>query len=147
MTDADFGVELPENSMLGQVLRHAPKADYLTSRLLLIQAYQTTFNIFDHLSNAQRVVGENPDDHHPLASIELHPAEDLIHTFRTPELLDLYIKLKIKDYTGLSWVEFMDLPREYSQMIMDRCAKELSEENKKTNQIVKNLEQNVGPPA
>jgi hypothetical protein len=69
--------------------------------MVLQDLYETEYGIYDHLT---------PYNNRPLASVALHPAEDINDGSLLEEAIRSYLNKNIKDLYGLSMTEFFDLP-------------------------------------
>lgn len=142
MNDLDFGLELPEDSLLIRVLREAKKTDHLTGRSILYQAYETTFGVFDYMAQAMTEHAQlDPDLKRPLASVALHFAEDVSSTSRLYELIRAFKDRKVYSVMGLSLTEFLDLPHDICEFILTECNKQQERDTASAQQVINDLNQ------
>jgi hypothetical protein len=140
----DFGVEIPDNSSLVRVLRNSKKMDPVSSRIVLQQAYEDTFGIFNYISQIkQEQTITDPGLKRPLSSVAMHPAEDTSAGSRIRELIKIYARLKVYQNYGLSFTELLELPVEYVDDILMECSKIYKEEEKRAVALTDTLNQSV----
>jgi hypothetical protein len=147
VTDLDFPVEIDEDSFLVNVMRSAPKTDYLTGVQYLRQAYEVTFGIHDHIQqfeNEQQ--NKNPELARPLSSVAIHHAEDLSKSSRFQYLYKRFAKLEIGQKFNVTLPQFIKLPHEHVMMLFSIAEALLEEDNKRAAEIKKQLEASQGPP-
>jgi len=106
----------------------------LQAKEVLYEAYDVTFGIFNHLKQAQ-IEKINPESHlkRPLALVALHPAE----TWAGPKTeLDRIMRgfsdNKVAEFFNLSFTEFLELPVEYTEMVMRVCKDALKRKTSET---------------
>jgi len=76
---------------------------------MLYKLYETEFGIYNHLSH-------NRDK--PLASVALHDSEDYCTESLVDDSMRTYIHRSIKEFFGLSYLEFIDLPRDIIETML-----------------------------
>lgn len=89
---------------------------------LLQEAYTQSFGIFDYVRQAvldQTAV--SPDQRRPLAQVALHPAEDYAGTSEMRAIVKRYADFKVKERYLLSLYDFLELPHEYAEYILEDC--------------------------
>lgn len=82
--------------------------DSYTTQLLLREAYETLYQIFDHEAEQAAL--------RPLAHVAMHPKEDETNYSRLYQTIRRYHKQKLKDLTGLNITQFLDQPRELVEL-------------------------------
>lgn len=107
-----------EKTVLWEVIDRFPKTSYVEGQMLLRDAYDQAFGVFDHLQ--QRINEQStsdPTNKRPLSSVAYHYPEDtegvtITATVRT------FAQLRIYERFGLSLTEFLELPHEYTQVVL-----------------------------
>lgn len=82
--------------------------DSLTGQLLLRESYEDMYGIFDHTRFSK---------HRPLALVAMHPKENPTSHSRLYNTIQRFCNSDINATTGLSLKEFLDLPREYVDLL------------------------------
>lgn len=101
---------------------------------MLREAYEISYHIFNH----DRV------DAHPWALVLDRPQENyteygtLYRTVRAFRFKEVYKRF------GLNLTEFLELPREYVELIMDICEKEMTKDSKTLANVASKLEEDFG---
>lgn len=85
--------------------------DTMAIDAILGQAYDVTYGIFDHDNNAQR----------PLASVAVHPAEDLDTGSQYRSRVKEFINKRVYEKTGLDLSSFLRLTRYEVETIFEEC--------------------------
>lgn len=88
--------------------------------------YEVHYGICNHLDR---------NNARPLASVALHPAEDINTGSFLEESIRLYISRNIKELYHLSLIEFMELPRDIVRMLCDIAGEENSRKATMMSQI------------
>jgi hypothetical protein len=146
VADLDFGLELSEDSVFAKTLRHSKKTDYISSRLLLRQAYANTFGIFDYLKQEQlELFSTDAASKRPLAMMALHPAEDHCKGSRIYELIKLFPILKIYQHYGMSLTDFLELPHDYADLILTESSNRYKKDAEQNESLINKLKRNAGP--
>lgn len=98
---------------------------YLQARELLTQVYKTVFGIYDYAAQEQKEANAiSLDQKHPLSAVEMHPAELNSGSDQEYERVTrAFVDLKMNQYFGISWNDFMALPVERVELLL-RIAKE-----------------------
>lgn len=89
-------------------------------KLLLQEKYETVFKIYDH----------DRDDAHPLALVTLHKAENTSLGSPYKKRMREYAMNGVLKYFGLSFTEFLDLPRDILEDILEASREEQRKEVK-----------------
>lgn len=76
--------------------------------IVLNESYEQSYGIFDH----------NSSNAHPLSIVSMHENERYTEGTGLYNLIARYLKHPIKDRFGLSLIEFMNLPREYTEELI-----------------------------
>jgi len=88
---------------------------------MLLWTYETMYGIYDH---------DNDPDKNPLALVTLHPKEDVSEYSELYRTINRFAIHKIHEQFGVSLVEFLNLPRDYVQLLF-RISTDTAEANQK----------------
>lgn len=72
--------------------------------------YETEYGIYNHLGSSGM---------RPLSSVAMFPSEDVNTNSRLEEMMRTYLKKGIYESYGLSFIEFMDLPIDIVEMLIN----------------------------
>jgi hypothetical protein len=86
-----------------------PKYNSVDSQIVLNEYYETFFKLYNHYSGDMR---------RPLASVALHPEEDIIKNSLLEESIKSFYTANIKETFGLNYLEFIDLPKYICEMMV-----------------------------
>lgn len=111
----------------------APRLCSTDSTILLREAYETTYGIYNH---------QNPDPSRPLALIAMHPAEDATVGSTLHERLEQFADFQVAKHFGLSLNEFFELPSDVCTKILEVSAKRQNVEGSTATQMLNQLEAN-----
>lgn len=75
---------------------------------MLLESYEQSYGIFDH----------NSPNSNPLSIVSMHPSERYTEGSGLYNLIGRYIKHSIKDRFGLDLIQFMHLPREFTEELI-----------------------------
>lgn len=89
--------------------------------------YETNYNIYNHL---------HPTVQRPLASIAMHPAEDVNEGSLLQAAIGLFIEHDIGNLAKISLIEYLELPRDIALMILEECRKKA----KKADSTIENIQ-------
>lgn len=126
---AGFGEKVPVENALTALLRTAPPLTSSEASIVLRESYESTYGIFRHTKTTES-----------LASVVLHPAEDVSANSRLYERIRRYIRSDIFKYTGMSLDEFFELPRELTDLIFRETDIVSDKESKHADEVKKQLE-------
>lgn len=104
--------------------------DMIDANIVLYELYETKYGIYNHL---------NPYKKRPMASVALHEAEENTTNSSLYEAIEGYVKLNIKDLTGLTLTEYLDLPTEFCILLANIASKEAQ----KKSTILGNMEKDI----
>ena len=79
------------------------------ARVYLAEIYETKFGIYNHATDKSR----------PLASVGVHDAEKYIENSYWRSSMRKYFTQKVYEKTGMSPTQFMDLPVNYSKLLLE----------------------------
>lgn len=91
------------------------------------------YRIFDHESVTARG--------RPLAVVAMHPKEDASTFSRLHRTIQRYDKQGIKDQFGLNLREFLELPRDYVELLFRLAVEKMQTENPKIEQVARQLDE------
>jgi hypothetical protein len=110
----DFGDGVkPENS-IARLLKQPKRLLSTEAQLVLRDYYENDYGIYPH---------EKEEANNPFAMVLYHWCEDssvLLH-----EQMKRFVQFDVKNFFGLSWIEFMKLSTSECEMIMRVCADEI----------------------
>ena len=92
-----------------------PKIDSMSAQMLLREAYETAYHIFDH---------ENESQYHPWDLVLSRVKENYTDYDQLPMTIEKYRVQNVHGIFGLSLPEFLDLPREIVNLLLDICSRE-----------------------
>lgn len=100
--------------------------DWATAELLIIDRYESTYGICIH---------DEVPDHEPLKPMAFHEANRNLKHSSLFSYIDRFEKLKVGTTWGLSLVEFLQLPRDISDELLERTVVRLQSKQGQYNQI------------
>lgn len=118
---------------IDELLESMPEVDSISAKMLLREAYETTYEIYNH----------NLDNSHPWAMVMAHPKEDMSTygaIYRT--ILSYRVRDVYKRY-GLNLTEFLDLPREYVEFLLEVSANETKQDTATAEDIAREMDESV----
>lgn len=131
MLYAQFGYDQLENSNLVDDLCRtlAAKVDNITAQMLLREAYETSYHIYNH----------DAADANPLAVVSHHYKEDVCEYGPLYRMFHTYRLKDINKHWGLSIEEFLALPREYTELMISIVDDELGREQQRQQKLEDDL--------
>lgn len=93
---------------ISDFLMKLKRTNIVNARLVLTEYYQQKTKIYNYL---------NPSSINPLASVSFHDAEDNINDSMLEDAIKKYVKYDIYRIFGLSLIEYLSLPLEYTYLI------------------------------
>lgn len=115
-----FGENISEENALREVITTSPKVCSTDAQLLLMEAYETTYGIFDH-DNFSR----------PLSLVAMHSGEENAKSSKLYERFRQFRTKNVFKHFGINLLEFLSMPTEYCNYVL-----ELAEEASKEEDIV-----------
>lgn len=94
--------------------------DSVNAQIALTEYYDTKFGIFDHGAAADR----------PLAAVALHDPEENGPTSAMYETIRLFASTNVHKYFGLNLEQFLNMPREFTTLILDVAQEKTAKDNK-----------------
>lgn len=103
-----------------------PKLGSVDGQMVLNDLYETEYGIYDHLSKRKK---------RPLASVAMHPSEDINEGSILEETLRMYVLKGIKEVFHLNVLEFLELPADIVQMMFTIADEEQTKKSTTLSQI------------
>lgn len=97
------------SEVLQDYLSKLPKLNRIDAKIVLADLYDKTFSICDHHTAALS---------RPLSSVAFHDAEKINEDSVLEETMRVYISRHIYENFKLSYLQFMELPRDIAQMVI-----------------------------
>lgn len=98
--------------------------------MVMYDLYESRYGIFNHLSGNKK---------RPLASVAMHSSEDINLDSLLEEAIRTYVKRDIKEIYHLSLVEFLDLPIDVIQVMLDIATEHTREKTNAISDVEKSL--------
>ena len=117
---------------LRKLIEYLPKTGLKSTdaQLALSTLYDEIWGLYDHNT-----------DNHPLSQVFLFPSETIYGDNTQLEIrLKTYMDTQVKRHTGLSFIDFIDLPRHYQEIILRNCDKLRKKTDTKLSQLTQELE-------
>lgn len=105
--------------------------DSISAKLLLREAYEQLYLIFDH-NQLHKV--------RPLGLVAMHPKENVSDYSKLYRTVFRYKHQNIKEHFGLSLTEFLDLPHEMVELCFKIAYEHVQKETPAINAALKDLE-------
>lgn len=102
-----------------------------TLQVLLSQAYDMTYGLFDYDANPNR----------PLAAVSVLPSEDLSYRSARQLRLKQYTANRVLELTGINWLDFLSCPRDMVEEILSECGYKSREMLQEAEQAANTAEQ------
>lgn len=118
-----------ENNDIYSTLKEYPSKDGITNAMVMQSAYDIAFDINDHAHDSS-----------PLSLIKMHPTEDVTTRSMLHSRIKRFINLDVHGATGESLTSFLQLPREYVELILD----EITTKNSKAGSAMNDLAKKAG---
>jgi len=100
--------------------------DYIYNKQVLIELYETHYNICDHLNSVN-----------PLSSIQFNKAEEYIKNYLYDAYLNTFIYRELGKKLNMSWDDFINRPKYEIESII-RIVSSIDEKKMKANESVIN---------
>lgn len=107
--------------------------DGMTAQLLMTEAYDQGYGIFDH---------ESFDATDPLSIIGMHPAEDIITGSKISVLEDELVAIRLPELTNTPLVELMNWPKYKLDRWINKLRPGVQKEQERTKELERQLEEN-----
>ena len=112
-------------------MKIAPKLCASDTHLLLLDRYETTYGICDHVA-----VGAS----RPLALVAMHDAEDSTSGGLLYERIEQYQIKQVSKHFGISLTEFLNFPRDICLKILELSSKQVNAEGAMAENILNRIE-------
>ncbi|MNM09252.1 hypothetical protein D3C81_193350 [compost metagenome] len=128
-----FGLDrIGAKGQLEMLLEQSKKVDNVTAQLILRDAYDVDFGVFDHINDRSR----------PLALVARHVKEDYCEYGGLYRAIYQYNVNEVGKRWNMSLVEFLDLPREYHRLILRICSEDAARALLPTEKQIRDLKNN-----
>ena len=101
-------------------------------QIVMGELYETEFGIFDHIRHGQN---------RPLSAVAFHPSQDVNENSGLKKVIQSYIHSNIQADYGLNLLEFMDLPIDVTQLLVQMSLEKKSQKEAIANQVIRETEQ------
>lgn len=128
-------LEDPNPKSLDELLYYAKRTDSILAQLLILEAYETTFRLYNH-----DII--NPLE--PLALVRLHDKENVVKYSRMANTVRSFRRHRVGHHFNMSLGEFLQYPRHIGRLILEDCGEAEKEEYNRTKQMMENYESNGG---
>lgn len=127
-----FGNDVIPDTFISEAITAANGLSPIDAQMLLMSLYETHYGFFNHIDspNIKRK---------PLALVALHESEENSKTSSIHNLISLYFSRDIYKQTGIGLMEFINLPKEYINLLFEQVTKKNIEDSK----ILENLQSNI----
>jgi hypothetical protein len=98
--------------------------------MVLRSVYEDTVSIYPHLSRADN----------PLALVTFFPAEDNSTNSLLEDSINSFPKTNIREAFGISYLEYISLPREICTMMLKSASAVLKDKNKQIENVLSDIE-------
>ena len=109
------------------------------ARLVLAEAYDVGAKIFDHVEDEGRWPSMKVSQRNPFTLDGFHPAFDTERVVDRKSRLRNFINLGIHEKLGIDVLEFMSLPRETLEEIVEVCRASIEEDRQRADNLRKEL--------
>jgi len=108
MARLDYGWNVDIDDFISRVLDSLPRLVGVNKKIALQDLYETEFGIFNHLDGVDR----------PLASVAFFECEDFTSNSKLGDVASEFITKEIYNFYGISLLDFLDLPRATSEVLL-----------------------------
>ena len=115
-----------------EMLKYIPKRKFssIDSQIITRTLYDELWGIHSH-----------EKDENPLSQVLVYPNETAYGKNNLIESrLKIYLESRVLDYTGLSFAEYLELPRNQQRIITEVCIEERKKRDKKSSDLQNELE-------
>jgi len=117
--------------LLDNILEQGKQLDNIAAQMVIRDAYETQFGIFDHGS----------PDAGPLALVEYRPQEDVSEYSALYRTFYQYHLYEVHKEWGLSLNEFLEMPREYCALMLRISSEKAARMTAETNEQIRKARQ------
>lgn len=125
MLHTRFGIGPDHLNLLQDLIDTQPKQKSIEAQMLLLEAYQTSYGIYDHFNSDAR--------NNPLKIVAMHPKENVIDLGPKINLMRRYMLYNVRQYSGKSFEDFVALPRHEVKQWLDLCEEATKKDTGKLN--------------
>lgn len=126
----------PVDFLLSQV----EKLDSISVKILLLELYETMYQIFDHENIPASPM--NPEvEARPLTLVAMHAKEDWRGYSGMYRTMAKFVTLNMAKHTGMGLDAFMKLPRDVVDYLFDVATQHADREGKATASVMQAIEQ------
>lgn len=118
------------NIAIQDLIDNNPVMDNVTAQLVLNEAYDIGFGIFNH---------DHDSLWNPLSMVAVHEAEDVESYSRQEHLIRRFLMSKIHKQTGLSLTQFLELPRDMVSTVLDISREVKQDDDEYTQELLDEL--------
>lgn len=93
-----------------ELIEKAPKLCSTDAQMVLREAYETTYGIYNHNDKTAP---------RPLALVAMHPSENATVGSTLYERIDQFVELAVIKHFGLSLIEFFELPTDIAKRVLE----------------------------
>ena len=111
------------------------------ARLVLSEAYDVGADIFDHVEDEEKWPSMEVSQRNPFTLDGLHPVFDTERVVDRKSRLRNFINLGIHEKLGIDVLEFMSLPRETLEEIVEVCRASVEEDRQRADNLRKELDE------
>lgn len=109
-----------------------PKLDRTDVKIVLGDLYETEIGIYNHFGQSAKK--------RPLASVAFHPIEDINDGSGLQVAMRVYIDRGVREYFGLSFEEYIAVPRDVHEMMNQICLEYIKKKTASMGEMEKLLE-------
>lgn len=122
MIDRDFGtivdnlgnrVNIDPNEYLMEFIGNTKGISSTDADIILYDLYEMNYGIFNH---------RNASKTKPLSSVALHECENIGADSNLYKVIEAYVSRGVKEVTGLTLTEYLELPTDICIKIMEICS-------------------------
>lgn len=133
IANAFFGLDIDYDEFITTMIKSVHRVpSYIYGKQLMMEIYEEYFKIANHHDKSK-----------PLSSVAYHPSEEYILDGHYETYVTKFAYMKVYEKLGLSFDEFMKLPRHKINSIFRALSKKQSEELKDSNDSMNQLEKIV----
>jgi hypothetical protein len=125
-----FGYEVDSEEFINKLLTTLPVLNSIDSKIMLCDLYEHQYGIYPHLNNGMKS---------PLSSVIMTEGEDYTTGSLMEEAIRTYVSRGIKDIYGLSIVEFLELPIDVIDVLVQIAGEDQSRKSDILNDIQKDM--------
>lgn len=117
-----------------KLIDNATKLNYIAATIVLRDAYEQMYGLFNH---------EHLGSKRPLALVARHPSEDVFTYSRSYNTIRRFIENDVGSSLNCSLTEFLQMPREYTRLVMEIITERRARKNQSAADIERKLKQEL----